>query len=257
MAQKPNITKLYDKIFSVKEMLTEVVNTAMEAANDAEAFGGEVSRVITGQLRQSLLPGIQKLVDDESNPASMMSMIKFLDSVPLAWVRQGPEQEPGMSTGSDMINPIAQPGMEGNMAVGPDGAPAQQGAAPVNPTAPTEPIMQQESAILKGKSSTLRSHLKEDWKANHEEAPIEEGKLDFRNFKEGFKRDIVPSQLEADSADKIYNKVLEGSAKPKATERLDEDILGGAFNKVEANTFGDWRNLMDDTDEKIENSLRG
>ena len=262
MAQKPNITKLYDKIFTVKEMLTDCVNTIMEAANDAEAFGGEVSRVITGQLRQSLLPELQRFVDDESNPASMIAMIKFLDSVPLAWVRTGPEQEPGMTPGADIINPAEGPGMEMGQ-----GMPAGNPTAPapgVNPTAPDQPVDEQamlsrrESAILKNKGKALREHLKEDWKANHEEQPIEEGKLDFRNFKEGFVRDSVPSQLEADSADKVYNSILERKSKASKTERLDEDFIAGPY-AVEENVGGmkDWRKMVDNTDDKIDSAMRG
>ena len=83
MAKPTNILKTYDKIFTVKEMLSEAINTAMDAANEAEGFGGEVSRVLTSQLRQELIPALQKFVDDKSFPASMASLIAFLDSVPL------------------------------------------------------------------------------------------------------------------------------------------------------------------------------
>lgn len=251
MAQKPNITKLYDKIFAIREMLTEAVNTAMEAANEAESFGGEVSRVVTGQLREGILPALQTYVDDESNQASMASIIKFLDSVPLAWVRTGPEQLPGTATGSDMINNGED--QQQNQAIG------QQQAAPrPNPTAPTPPV--QESAILKSKDEGLRSVLRERWESEHEEQPMEEGTLDFRNFKEGFKREVLPSQLKADEEDRIYRRTLEKAAQPKATRRLDEDILGGAYASDPNNTaegMKDWRKMLDDTDEKIDSALRG
>lgn len=251
MAQKPNITKLYDKIFAVREMLTEAVNTAMEAANDAEAFGGEVSRVVTGQLRQGLLPMLQQYVDDESNQASMASIIKFLDSVPLAWVRTGPEQLPGTTTGSDMLGGGAD--QAANMAVG-------QSQPPMNPTAPSpEPVPQQrESAILRTKDESLRKVLREKWSAENEEQPIEEGTLDFRNFTEGYVADPLPSQLKASEEDRIYKRALESASKPKATRRLDEDILGGAYSSDPNNTaegMKDWRKLMDDTDEKIDSAM--
>lgn len=253
MAQKPNITKLYDKIFAIREMLTEAVNTAMEAANEAESFGGEVSRVVTGQLREGILPALQKYVDDESNQASMASIIKFLDSVPLAWVRTGPEQLPGTTTGSDMIGG-SQEDLQANQAVG---QPQQPQGAP-NPTAPTPPV--QESAILKSKDEGLRSVLRERWEAEHEEQPMEEGTLDFRNFKEGFKRDVLPSQLTADEEDRIYRRTLEKTAQPKEARRLDEDILGGAYASnpdITAEGMKDWRKMLDDTDEKIDSALHG
>lgn len=250
MAQKPNITKLYDKIFAVREMLTEAVNTAMEAANDAEAFGGEVSRVVTGQLRQGLLPMLQQYVDDESNQSSMASIIKFLDSVPLAWVRTGPEQLPGTTTGSDMMTG-AEADPTANPAVG-------QQQAPMNPTAPSEPVAQQESAILRSKDEGLRKVIRERWESEHEEQPLEEGTLDFRNFTEGYEADPLPSQLKMSEEDRVYKRALESASKPKATRRLDEDIIGGAYASDPNNTaegMKDWRKLMDDTDEKIESAM--
>ena len=76
MPKNVNIMKVYDKILTVKEMLSEVVNVSMETANEAESFGGEVSRVLTSQLRQQLIPSIQKFVDDKDNPASISSSVK-------------------------------------------------------------------------------------------------------------------------------------------------------------------------------------
>ena len=91
-ATKPNVSKLYDKIFSIKEGLADAAQLALEVANDAETFGGEVARVLTGQIRQTLVPTIQKFIDDASNPASTTSLIAFLDNVPLAWVRNATDQ---------------------------------------------------------------------------------------------------------------------------------------------------------------------
>jgi hypothetical protein len=251
MAQKPNITKLYDKVFAIREMLTEAVNTAMEAANEAEAFGGEVSRVVTGQLRQGILPSLQTFIDDESNQSSMASIIKFLDSVPLAWVRTGPEQLPGTTTGSDVIaNPQINQGIGKRQPA--------QGAQP-NPTAPTPPV-QQESAILKNKDESLRAVLRERWESEHEEQPMEEGALDFRKFKPGFKADVLPTQLKASEEDRIYRRTLEKAAQPKDARRLDEGFLGGPYAAnpdITTEGMKDWRKMLDDTDEKIEKTLRG
>lgn len=256
MAQKPNITKLYDKIFAIREMLTEAVNTAMEAANEAESFGGEVSRVVTGQLRSGILPALQDYIDDESNQASMASIIKFLDSVPLAWVRTGPEQLPGTTTGADMIADPAQ----NNLAQG-SGQPAPPQGNP-NPTAPSAPVVE-ESAILRSKAedNPLREVLRESWNSEHEPEPEVPGTLDFRNLAEGYRgMDVTtPTQLQPSHEDKIYKKVLEKSHTPKDTKRLDEGFLGGpyAINKdVTAEGMKDWRMMIDDTDEKITQSLR-
>lgn len=251
MAQKPNITKLYDKVFAIREMLTEAVNTAMEAANEAESFGGEVSRVVTGQLRAGILPILQDYIDDESNQASMASIIKFLDSVPLAWVRQGPEQLPGAATGADMI---ADPQQNQRVGQQPQAAPQP------NPTAPAPPVQQEESAILKSKSEGLRDVLRERWESEHEEQPIEEGTLDFRNFKEGFKPDTLPTQLKTEEEDRIYKRALEKAAEPKDARRLDEDFVGGPYASnpdITAAGMKDWRKMLDDTDEKIDTALRG
>lgn len=246
---KPNITALYDKVFEVKEMLTEVINTAMEAANDAEAFGGEVSRVVTGQLRSGLIPAVQQYIDEENNQASMSSLISFLDSVPLAWVRQGPEQMPGTTTGADVIEAPQQ----------------QQPQAPGNPTAPApapeqqQPMPAQESAILKSKEDDpVRATLRENWEREHEEKPMKEGELDFRNFKEGYVEASTPTQLQPSSEDRVYKRVLEKAYQPKETERLDEDFIGSPYKAEEvtsAESFADWRKLMDNTDKKIEEAL--
>ena len=100
MATKPNIDKLYEKLFSIKEMLTEVIQTANEAANDANSFGGEIARVIPNQLRTMLVPALQQYIDSPSNPVAMDSVVRFLDSLPLSKVRVG-RQDDAVPGGAD------------------------------------------------------------------------------------------------------------------------------------------------------------
>jgi len=86
-ASKPNIDKLYERLFSMKEMLTEVMQTAQEAANDAGNFGGDISAVIPNQLRSQFVVGIQNFISQPGNPVCIDSMIHYLDSLPLSKVR--------------------------------------------------------------------------------------------------------------------------------------------------------------------------
>ena len=128
MATKPNIDKLYEKLFSIKEMLTEVIQTANEAANDANSFGGEIARVIPNQLRTMLVPALQQYIDSPSNPVAMDSVVRFLDSLPLSKVRVG-RQDDAVPGGADAG---AMPGAP----MSPDavGAAAAAGMPPPAPT---------------------------------------------------------------------------------------------------------------------------
>jgi len=84
---KPNIDRLYTQLFSIKEMLSEVIQTAQEAANDAGNFGGDISKVIPNQLRTQFVVGIQNFISQQGNPVAIDSIIQYLDSLPLSKVR--------------------------------------------------------------------------------------------------------------------------------------------------------------------------
>lgn len=270
-AQTPNISKLYDKIFTIKEMLSEVVNTAMEVANDAESFGGEVARVITGQLRQNLIPAVQKYIDDKSNPSAATAIISFLDSVPLAWIRVGPEQDPNASTsGASMIDqqynattasmPSARPTV-------PNAATAAE-ANMVSQTAGTGE--QRESAILHTRKDALREELRQRWEEEHAETP-DDGRLNFNSLRESFlhepnqSRGLTPDQLVGalTKEDRVFENIVEKAERKmtqmpegttetasKGVERMQEkDFLMGPYEKEDMTSleeFSNWKKLVND-----------
>lgn len=90
---KKSVEELYSAIFAIREALQDATQLAAEAAVIAEAFGGEISRVITSQLNQYFIPAISKYIDDEKTPGAMSPLVTFLDSVPLAMTRQEPQPE--------------------------------------------------------------------------------------------------------------------------------------------------------------------
>ncbi len=87
---KKNVESLYKQIFSIKESLQDAVSVALETSNLAAEFGGEISRVLTSQINDYLVPTISKYIEDGSTPGAIAPLITFLDSVPLAMTRQEP-----------------------------------------------------------------------------------------------------------------------------------------------------------------------
>ena len=102
---KPDVNKLYDKIFKLKDTLGEAAQLCGDIANDAENFQGEVARIITGQLNKYTIPAIKKLADEENNPGSVIALIKFLDSVPLAMARPQRNEPSSVIPESKILNP--------------------------------------------------------------------------------------------------------------------------------------------------------
>lgn len=87
---KKNVETLYKNIFNIKESLQDAISVALETSNLAAEFGGEISRVITSQINDYLVPTISKFIEDPNTPGSVAPLITFLDSVPLAMTRQEP-----------------------------------------------------------------------------------------------------------------------------------------------------------------------
>ncbi len=96
---KKNVESLYKQIFNIKESLQDAVSVALETSNLAAEFGGEISRVLTSQINDYLVPTISKYIEDVNTPGAIAPLITFLDSVPLAMTRQEPA--------SDVIAPSA------------------------------------------------------------------------------------------------------------------------------------------------------
>lgn len=103
MAEKnPNklydgIKSLQDKLNAIKELVADINRDAKELMNDANDFGGVVSRIFKEQMAKYFIPEtvkiaepVDKLIAGDRVPGSLKDLTIFLDSVPLAMIRQEP-----------------------------------------------------------------------------------------------------------------------------------------------------------------------
>ena len=100
---KSSAEKLYNTLFKMREQMQEIANMAQELASDASEYGGEISRVLREQCINYLIPALKGLVSDPNQPGAIEPIIEFLDSCPLAFIREEPEAPQGP-------NPIAPNG---------------------------------------------------------------------------------------------------------------------------------------------------
>lgn len=123
MAEKnPNklyegIKDLQDNLEAIKNLVEEVDSKIKEVLNDANDFGGVISRVFKEQLAGYFLPGVQKvaeplddLISNTDVPGSLKGLTVFLDSVPLAMIRQEPTiselTEPVVPKETELSEPV-------------------------------------------------------------------------------------------------------------------------------------------------------
>lgn len=123
MAEKnPNklyegIKDLQDNLEAIKNLVGEVDSKIKEVLNDANDFGGVISRVFKEQLAGYFLPGVQKvaeplddLISNTDVPGSLKGLTVFLDSVPLAMIRQEPTiselAEPVVPKETELSEPV-------------------------------------------------------------------------------------------------------------------------------------------------------
>ena len=92
MARK-NIEALYDVLFTMRSNLEDIVQDAEGLLNDVSEYGGEMNRVLKEQLSKYFIPGINALIKDEKTPGSIIGIIRFMDSLPLAMTRVEPSIE--------------------------------------------------------------------------------------------------------------------------------------------------------------------
>ena len=89
-----NIEGLYDKIFKLRADLENILDEAADIVTIAREFPGEIARVMVEQINKYFSPEIRALIDDDKKPGSIVGLIRFLDSVPLAMTREAPAPEP-------------------------------------------------------------------------------------------------------------------------------------------------------------------
>ena len=92
---KSSAEKLYNTLFKMREQMQEIANLAQELASDASEYGGEISRVLREQCINYLIPALKGLVSDPNQPGAIEPIIEFLDSCPLAFIREEPEAPQG------------------------------------------------------------------------------------------------------------------------------------------------------------------
>lgn len=85
-----NVESLYNLLSKMSEKLTDVVTDATELNQQAAQYGGEIARIISEQMNQYFIPSITKMVNDLETPGDLAGVVKFLDSCPLALIREEP-----------------------------------------------------------------------------------------------------------------------------------------------------------------------
>ncbi len=103
MAER-NPNKLYDRIKTIKSSLESILSTVdsihgevKELMTDADFFGGVISKVFKEQMSKYFIAELDKISGPVRNlsegdrvPGSLKDLVIFLDSVPLAMIREEP-----------------------------------------------------------------------------------------------------------------------------------------------------------------------
>jgi hypothetical protein len=248
---KPNIDRLYTQLFSIKEMLSEVINTAQEAANDAGNFGGDISKVIPNQLRTQFVVGIQNFISQQGNPIAVDSMIQYLDSLPLSKVRV-PRGEEAMAAAEPQMGMGVPAAPSGAMA----GATMPMGSA--IPPAPGGGMSESlKSAILKAQGQELLDETRRMWEEENPEEDYPEGTLDFKNIKEGYQRKPpTPEVFTKNNENKVYERAIK-NAQAKPNKLQEADMFASPYVKSEVGDMSGWRDLVEqrNLDEEINERL--
>ena len=142
---KKSIESLYDVLFNMRKIMEDLVQNATGLVNDVNDYGGELNRVVKEQMQKYYIPAIQNLTKDENTPGSIIGIIRFMDSLPLAMTRVEPQVE--------QVAPVEQPNANIDMPVQSSATPEEAiplntsyenpipGAAPEAPATPVEQPM--------------------------------------------------------------------------------------------------------------------
>ena len=87
---KKNIENVYSILEDMIQALNKLEDLSQELVQEANLFGGEISRIIDEQITSYFGPTIAKMKDDENTPGCLKGIVRFLDSVPLAATRVDP-----------------------------------------------------------------------------------------------------------------------------------------------------------------------
>ena len=150
MAEK-NPNKLYDRIKTIKGSLESILSTVesiqgevKELLADSADFGGVISKVFKEQLAKYFLPELEKitgpvksLAEGDRVPGSLKDLVVFLDSVPLAMVREEPSvtelASPVVPENANIEAPVGESKVENEIDAIPENASYQTGIETVEP----------------------------------------------------------------------------------------------------------------------------
>lgn len=74
-----NVEKLREKLEELREAIYKAINIAKDAKRIAESIGGEVNRVVAGQLEHYTIPHLETFADDEDECGSVPSLLSFIE----------------------------------------------------------------------------------------------------------------------------------------------------------------------------------
>ena len=205
---KSSAEKLYNTLFKMRDQMQEIANMAQELASDASEYGGEISRVLREQCINYLIPALKGLVSDPNQPGAIEPIIEFLDSCPLAFIREEPEAPQGPNpvapNGAVLATPMGS-------KVGDEDIPQNTSLSSIEDEGPQiSAVPNIPEGMVRGFEKVYRRQRKENAfmdklfrEEDMEEIPQEDLELDEANIFTAQGR----AQMAANSAQKSVNKV--------------------------------------------------
>ena len=205
---KSSAEKLYNTLFKMRDQMQEIANMAQELAGDASEYGWEISRVLREQCINYLIPALKGLVSDPNQPGAIEPIIEFLDSCPLAFIREEPEAPQGPNpvapNGAVLATPMGS-------KVGDEDIPQNTSLSSIEDEGPQiSAVPNIPEDMVKGFEKVYRRQRKESAfmdrlfrEEDMEEIPQEDLELDEANIFTAQGR----AQMAADRAQKSVNKV--------------------------------------------------
>lgn len=205
---KSSAEKLYNTLFKMRDQMQEIANMAQELASDASEYGGEISRVLREQCISYLIPALKGLVSDPNQPGAIEPIIEFLDSCPLAFIREEPEAPQGPNpvapNGAVLATPMGS-------KVGDEDIPQNTSLSSIEDEGPqVSAVPNIPEGMVRGFEKVYRRQRKENAfmdrlfrEEDMEEIPQEDLELDEANIFTAQGR----AQMAADRTQKSVNKV--------------------------------------------------
>lgn len=228
MARK-NIEALYDVLFTMRSNLEDIVQDAEGLLNDVAEYGGEMNRVLKEQLSKYFIPGLTALIKDEKTPGSIIGIIRFMDSLPLAMTRVEPSVEnvaPVVPQNASIDRPVnsAVDTLPQNASYQNQPTQVQESqeeasrTEPPFPQKPSKPVKKIEEATGSQEEEDIRDWVQniiDDWKSDWEDGydGCSQAALDIISAKDWFLdhmdnfTEVYGYELDSDAEELISNIV--------------------------------------------------